>query len=920
MAWQHLYARVPSKLSMFNKTDGYDTFACSAGVTEEFAVKELSYVCDIKITPDVSEDIRSGRLSPVYSQFAARDGHLVQSCVTFLPLDYTGERSTYMVHSIISESPEYTEYFSNYDGAAVNKDIFLHDLSVFRLTDPSSKPDREYPDIPLVSVHCETQNWVAETLDRDLLRRFMYSVFAAVSGKIKCVYVALKDTGEQATEGFIRLINSLFKVIPYHLRPLLSFATRVMNTSQFSGVKLKGVVADIDSIKASKCAAFDFSYGSYVGVKDEDVNDNIVTVDFICSLFRNDLLRRVFLAFTDRVVKASPSLGASSFGAVNDLVRLFRCGCGFYEEKSVLPNDIKVLELLTVYENHRRSLPDDYRVNIMRCINRYPAARIEIPKKIFNKLQKMYPNEIPGTKHVIMNAVLDLIHTDAMRDKLFAFIKSNYVSESPAARSDMIRHLCNVFYGGFLQPQLLAFFDDCFSGASEESRAEIVSKVLLAIRTKSLIDKIIAFLDDHYVEFTPELRSALYDALLEEIPEGDDLAFRLICFADCHLTDESDDFIAAFDKRLVKAICAEQNRAKHPLIIAISKTGGHCSEAAAKYVFKECAGQKIYNEYFASMLGGSFESQHRCILYAAEFCNVDDDGIATDLADRIAACMLASHAKQDLEVLVSAADEFENSGLRFLSLVAHKAVCPLISSRITDVFNGARGTLTVEDINELAMPYPEIAKDGKFKIIENYLEFKKAFLSAGYDEFMSYCESFPSDKELRADIGAYAEKDLASALEVSDHEKLIAYCFAVSYLKTGSLGIHGAYDMLLSAKADAADSAVLEGNALYSAKSVIDFCISLDSDAFVSGRFRSLLTEPDSGLYGMLDQIVSTYGKKAAKRLESMLREYGKSHAEFAAYCKSVIRRKRNGSGSGGSVKGFFSKSVGFFKRQFRKE
>ena len=67
-------------------------------------------------------------------------------------------------------------------------------------------------------------------------------------------------------------------------------------------------------------------------------------------------------------------------------------------------------------------------------------------------------------------------------------------------------------------------------------------------------------------------------------------------------------------------------------------------------------------------------------------------------------------------------------------------------------------------------------------------------------------------------------------------------------------------------------------------------------------------------------KIVSTYGKKAAKRLESMLREYGKSHAEFAAYCKSVIRRKRNGSGSGGSVKGFFSKSVGFFKRQFRKE
>ena len=49
MALQHLYSRVPARASMFNKADGYDTFACSDGLTREFIERELSVLSLIHI-------------------------------------------------------------------------------------------------------------------------------------------------------------------------------------------------------------------------------------------------------------------------------------------------------------------------------------------------------------------------------------------------------------------------------------------------------------------------------------------------------------------------------------------------------------------------------------------------------------------------------------------------------------------------------------------------------------------------------------------------------------------------------------------------------------------------------------------------------------------------------------------------------
>ena len=99
---------------------------------------------------------------------------------------------------------------------------------------------------------------------------------------------------------------------------------------------------------------------------------------------------------------------------------------------------------------------------IIRAVNRYPEARKEYPKKIFAKLQRLYPGEIYVTRRIIMDGMLDLIHTEVMRDKLFGFIKLFYDREDEETKASILSHLCGVFYGGFLQPQILAFFRSCF--------------------------------------------------------------------------------------------------------------------------------------------------------------------------------------------------------------------------------------------------------------------------------------------------------------------------------------------------------------------------------------------------------------------------------------------------------------------------
>ena len=49
MAKQHFYSRVPARASMYNRCDGFDTFAHSEGLEQSFVQEELAAVCENKL-------------------------------------------------------------------------------------------------------------------------------------------------------------------------------------------------------------------------------------------------------------------------------------------------------------------------------------------------------------------------------------------------------------------------------------------------------------------------------------------------------------------------------------------------------------------------------------------------------------------------------------------------------------------------------------------------------------------------------------------------------------------------------------------------------------------------------------------------------------------------------------------------------
>ena len=95
MAYQHFYSRVPSRVSMFNKVDGFDTFAASDVFTRAYVEENLLPITSFAPGKYEAAYIRTGKLPPIYWRYVNAAGDTVLSSVSFIARDYTGERSSW---------------------------------------------------------------------------------------------------------------------------------------------------------------------------------------------------------------------------------------------------------------------------------------------------------------------------------------------------------------------------------------------------------------------------------------------------------------------------------------------------------------------------------------------------------------------------------------------------------------------------------------------------------------------------------------------------------------------------------------------------------------------------------------------------------------------------------------------------------
>lgn len=829
MAKQQFYSRVPARVSMFNKADGFDTFACSEGLDREFIEKELSVTCDTKPTPEEAVLIRKGELPPVYAQFCTKSGELVQSCVSFIASDYTGERSAYMVHNLVLSEEEKQAQLENPDHLILNPAMFQTDLNAFSLLDPKAKPISNYPDLSYVPKEAEPLKWLTETYDPMTLKRFLYTVLSTACGKYKSIFFAIPDSGDPQV--VLRFLNSIFQVIPYHIRPVLSFATRLAEPSRYASFKLKCVTPNCGDIPTTKGVTLNIGTKLVVGVKDEDIAACGQTVEFFYSMLLNDIVRREFLAFADRAVKTLASLGALTMKAVGDLVFLFRCGCGMYDEKAVLPNDERVLEFLTVYEKNRSAMSDEYRITAMKCLTRYPENHQAIPPKIFAKITKLYPSETLGVRHVIMNMALDLIHTDLMREKLFTFIKNNYETEDDETEKRMVRDLCQVFYGGFLQSQIITLFGQYFQVEPDWSQDLIVEKFLLAIRTKNIQQPIIDFLKDKYPLLSQKAKEQVYDCILEHLPEGDSLSEKLIAFADEYILQEPDSFRETFSQRLCAELESEQRRREHPMLLQISAKTGFCSEAVTAKILRDWSGRKIFPEYIANVCAGGIANVTNLVVTAWRLIPDLNEDVQTRLLDALQTVLTERPPKADLYQLLDAEstmmasiEELKNKNAKQFA-DSFSAIClrDMICGRIRDVFRPESGPRSVQLFAKYGREHPAIVSDARYQVVELYVEMKKAAERNQAEIFTALADRFPKEADFRKNVSRYMRTDLQGSGMDKDQRTRWLIPAMSNYMYDGSFRLDKVYEQALKDLADDREKAIAAilfvGNLLYGSPS-----------------------------------------------------------------------------------------------------
>ena len=143
---QHFYSRVPSRISMYYKSNGFDTFVCSENVDREFVEKDLAILLEQRLSPEELSLLRNQKLAPVYCHFSTKDEVFVESCVSFLNSDYTGERSSYLIHSLIFNEEEERLAHFNDKYQTISEDSFIKNLDSFDIVSPKAQPIKDYPE------------------------------------------------------------------------------------------------------------------------------------------------------------------------------------------------------------------------------------------------------------------------------------------------------------------------------------------------------------------------------------------------------------------------------------------------------------------------------------------------------------------------------------------------------------------------------------------------------------------------------------------------------------------------------------------------------------------------------------------------------------------------------------------------------
>ena len=906
MAKQHFYSRVPAKMSLFNKMVGYDTFAHSEGLTREFIETELSAVYDNAPIKEDAEAIRAGILPDAYCQFVSADGKLVQSAVKYLAQDYTGERSSYMTHSLVLSDSEKSAHLGDYKKAPFDPSPFTTDITAFDLTSFDSVPITDYPEVEIPAAQAAPADLITEKYDTGMLKRLIYSLLSVCSGKSKAVFLELHSNVATLSRDSLDFLNAVFAIFPYNMRETMSFVTYAGDVTKFTSFKIRCLPDRSADIPQSKGITIKMAAKDYVGVTDENVAANAQIVDFFYSLLKNDEMRYEFLAFYDNAVSVIPGLAKTSFKTVGDIVTLFKVLCPYYEGSAVITDDDAVLDFVTIYEKLRTAVKDEYRENALDCLKRYPLTHTAIPKNVFSKVTKIYPTETAQSKKGIMATVLDLIHTDAMREKLFAFIKDNYENEDEDSRRVIMDNVFRVYYGGFLQTQILDFADARFDTEPAETRMNMVERLLLTIRTPSVQDKVVKFIRNHYAGFTEEEKEKFYITFFEMIPEGDKLSRILAETVDDIVEPEREEYVA---EGLLSIVEADERKSDPKVCTVLTGKCGFCERTVAKKVFGDWSKRKIVDTFISAVCKKDFiprletvsEIWHAC----PEMNSTVSDKLLTSVEQSLKSAKVTVFAALDgIEILDKLKTEVRESAA-FVDKLINSSLKSLAQSTIPTVFDLKRFPDGIASLTERAKTHKFILSASEYEPVKAYTEAAEA-AARGDGKAI-----FEAAARINGDARTGAANLLKSQKNEMDTSCALMFALAVEYLKSGEIRLTESVSSMSTAFGTEARKGY-DGDDAQTISRLTDECaltyVMTASETLVGAdiptELKDSLTSPD----GVLAKYVAGYVKKYDKKAKKYLTEKIASTPADSPFC-DILKNAL-------SVK---PESGGFFKRLFRK-
>ena len=266
MILQQYYTR--ERRGIFRTTDGYDTIAKTPTLDNNFIKKSLHPYCfyDAPRELQIAGEKDAGKYPEALTFFQLDTGQAILGQSVYVPVDFTGQRSTFFTHNYVIYKTSKEDLIKNperilyVDSFAKSHDIEMGtDLEEIReLTYSKKLYDKAFVDSLFSQLN----------ITGELFKNLLYAVIISATSRKK-IYIALDVDAADITKYSKELLLCILESLPYHVRRAIGFISYIQRPESKKNINIMFI--DKESIRQGvsgldKDFIFDFSNNRFTNM------------------------------------------------------------------------------------------------------------------------------------------------------------------------------------------------------------------------------------------------------------------------------------------------------------------------------------------------------------------------------------------------------------------------------------------------------------------------------------------------------------------------------------------------------------------------------------------------------------------------------------------------------------------------------